>query len=208
MLLNLSYAYKSPGRPGMGTRLYTSNKLQGDAKVPHHPPILTNKSPAPVLKYTTNTISKPPLETSILMSWQVSFPHYVHHNLMNIFLFIFSVHSAIFLFICFFYYLLPCNVSSMKIRNTPTYQSFLTLRTNSNKLEARAQNKLASDFREQRSWSLRQQRKLRRNLTWSAKFPRGSGTGRVSNFGSGSGHGKVSWKALRSIWGLPCWSSG
>lgn len=52
-----------------------------------------------------------------------------------------SLQFAIFLFICFFYYLLPCNVSSMRLRNTPTYQSFLTPRTNSNKLEARAQNK-------------------------------------------------------------------
>lgn len=52
-----------------------------------------------------------------------------------------SLQFAIFLFICFFYYLLPCNVSSMRLRNTPAYQSFLTPRTNSNKLEARAQNK-------------------------------------------------------------------
>lgn len=79
---------------------------------------------------------------------------------------------------------------------------FLTPRANSNKIGSQSTGEqVAPDSAEQRSWSLRQQhRKLRRNPTCPAEFRRGSGIGRANNSGSGGGHRKVSWKALRSTW--------
>ena len=59
------------------------------------PTILTDMSPAPVLEYTTNTISEPPLETSFPMSCQVSLPHYVHHSLLFFYSFVSFIISSL-----------------------------------------------------------------------------------------------------------------
>lgn len=180
----------------MGTRFYTSSKLQGDANVPHPTPSFWL---ARVQHLSWNT--QPTLSQSL--HWKLPFwcPGRWVSPIMFITIFYFSIHLL----------LLLSPPLQCKFHEDKKHTHISVIPNTQNKQQqigSQSSEQVASDFREQRSWSLRQHRKLRRNPTWSAEFPRGSGTGRVSNFGSGSGHRKVSWKALRSSWGLPCWSSG
>ena len=104
----------------------------GDANVPHFPP-------SPHHSDWQESSACPGIHNQHYL--RASIGNFLSDVLSGEFTPLCSSQFAIFLFLCFFYYLLPGNVSSMRIRNTPIYQSFLTPRTNSNKLEARAQNK-------------------------------------------------------------------